>query len=126
MDCVKVIPQQSPSDCGVACIAMLLDISYEDAYVEVAKIDKRRSRNGLYMSQIKKAAAALGKTLSSKRNYDPEEVTGILAVEFENGLGHVVLLWKGVVIDTDATIWEYDTYLALNKVTPGSLLVLKD
>ena len=43
---IKVIPQRADADCGVACLAMLTGKQYEDVYVEVAKVDKGRSRKG--------------------------------------------------------------------------------
>lgn len=104
---------------------MLLDIPYEDVYVEVAKVDKKRSRRGLWLTQIKKAALALGHKLTYKRKYDLEEATGILSVTFEDEIptDHVVVLWKGLIIDTDGTLWDADAYFVLNKAKPTSLLV---
>lgn len=122
---VKVVPQKQDMDCGVACLAMLLDLSYEDVYVEVAKVDRWRSKRGLYITQIKKVASALGKELSYKRKYDLEDVVGILSVDFKDS-SHVVILYYGVIVETDGTVWLHDDYLLVNEAKPCSLLVLKD
>lgn len=123
---IRVIPQRHPADCGVACLAMYLGVSYEDALLAVGQVEKRVLKRGLWTSQIRAAAKRLGATLRTARTYDLETASGILGLrggkkwEF---LEHCVVLSHGLIIDTDGSIWEPDVYVSANDVKLLSLLV---
>jgi hypothetical protein len=111
---IKVVLQRHDWDCGVACLAMLTGVSYEETLAALARVG--HVERGLWFWEIEKAAEELGvpvKRLRSKR-FDLSTTTGILSVEhLKNRHSHVCFLWNGRVIETDGTIWEeVGTYLA--------------
>lgn len=123
---IRVIPQRHPADCGVACLAMFLGVSYEDALLAVGAVEKRVLKRGLWTSQIKAAAKRLGTKLRTVRGYDVENDSGILGMrggkkwEF---MEHCVVLSHGMIFDTDGSVWEPELYVSANGVKLLSLLV---
>lgn len=75
---IRVIPQRHDNDCGVACLAMLLGVSYENALVAVAQVEPDVCAKGMWLKHLKAAAALLGYRLSMRRRFDLEADTGIL------------------------------------------------
>jgi hypothetical protein len=83
-----IIRQRVDRDCGCAALAMLAQISYEDAYIEIARVDpRRRGKGGLYNREIIRAAAYLKIRLVATRCYDLDDDEGVLRVRF-SGLRH--------------------------------------
>lgn len=123
---LTVIPQRHPKDCAVACLAMLLNVSYEDVLVAFRT---NIYRTGANIWQMKAAAKRLGQPLRLTRKVAPGDLEnghGILSVRSALWpLDHVVVLREGTVVDTDATLWDVDVYLAAYKAEPLSLLVLE-
>ena len=61
------------------------------------------------------------------RAVDLENAHGILCIgaeKFDNL--HLVILREGLIVDTDATLWDADLYLETYKAKPLSLLVLEE
>jgi ABC-type bacteriocin/lantibiotic exporter with double-glycine peptidase domain len=118
----KVTPQRRDADCGVACLAMLINKPYEEVLIAVAAVQPKFLKRGLWLKEIATAALNLGVRLQ-KRKYDPE-LTGIVRVS-SRSVGHVVFQLDGKFIDTDATIWEPELYLKTNRVKTGFMLVIE-
>lgn len=121
---LRVVLQRHAMDCGVACLAMICGVSYENALVAVAQDTPNVCVSGMWTKQIKAAAKRLGFKLREKRRPDLEQDTGILNLSCGSWPGdHVVVLREGLLIETDGTLWEPDVFLRHYKAKLGSLLV---
>jgi len=130
---VTLVLQRQGSDCGLATLAMLLGLSYED--VLAAAVTRRRAKphvGGMYTREITALARRLGTPLAFKRTWDLETDCGLLTIEktkitsADAFTQHLVLLKFGLVFDTDGTVWEPETYFAQHSFRPISLLVPKE
>lgn len=118
---LSVVLQRHPADCGVACLAMLLNVSYESALLAVRKQDQIRLRD------VQAAAKRLGSPLRFTRTVDLAEDTGILGVRSPKwDYEHLVILKDGLIVDTDATIWDADVFLSAYDATVLSLLAVRE
>lgn len=123
---IRVCPQRHNNDCAVCCFVMLLGVSYEVALLAVGRVDPQVATNGLYFTQLKKAAAGLGMHLKSKRRYDVQNDCGILGVQFADKTEHAVILFRGTIIDPDGgVVWDdVESYVESTGASLRSLLVL--
>ena len=122
---LSVIPQRHAMDCGVCCLAMLLGVSYETALIATRMPSAMTT--GMTTAQIKATAKRLGKPLKTKRTFDLDSDTGILCVRSATkwgGLEHVVVLKDGLIVDTDASLWDADVFLAAYDADAFCLYVL--
>lgn len=118
-----VVPQRHKTDCSVACLAMLLGVSYEEALLAM-RVPQVLTR-GVQMSHVRCAATRLGHHLRFQRQYDLDTDTGILGVRSPKWPNeHLVVLKDGLIFDTDASVWDWDVYLKIYKATALSLLTL--
>jgi len=118
---LSVIPQRSTNDCCVVCVAMLLGVTYEAALLAFGAEPLQGSRT----REVRAAGKRLGVTLRWSRKFDLETDTGMLAMRSDKWhMDHVAVLREGLIIDTDASIWEVDTYLATHDATPMSLMTV--
>ncbi len=119
---LQVIPQRGSMDCAVACLAMLLGVGYEASLVAFKKTTFTR---GAFYGDIQSAALALGFSLTLRKKFNLEEDTGLLGVRSKKWKNdHLVLLKEGLIVDTDATLWEVDVFLAAYEAKALSLLVV--
>lgn len=125
---VTVMQQRGDMDCGVVCVAMFCDVSYETALAELAIVTKTNILNhGAYLKEMQEACKRLGfrTQRKAKGKYDPFHSEGILNVE-GLGYGHVVYLYYGVVVDpSHGQLYRFNEYFA-GKVRPGTLIVEHD
>lgn len=121
---ISVVWQRAKTDCSVACLAMIANVSYEEALLAIGQ--KRVLKGGIQLKGVLTAAKKLGKNLKFHRAIDPETDTGILGVKSPKwDYEHLVILHNGSVIDPqDKTVWDYETYLAGNEATATSILTL--
>lgn len=120
---LNVIPQRTNMDCGIACVAMLLGVSYEKALLAFGD----ELEHGAKTRQVQAAARKLGSVLRLRRTFDLENDTGLLAVRsLKWKADHLVVLREGLVIDTDATLWEPSCYLQVYEARALSLLVVRE
>ncbi len=120
---LSVIPQRHKTDCSVACLAMLLGVSYEKALLAL-KVE-RVLTHGVMVRHVLQAAKRLGQPLKFRRKFDLETDTGILGVRSEKWpMEHLVVLKDGFIVDTDATVWEADVYISAYQAKAISLLTL--
>ncbi len=121
---IRVVVQRHPADCGVATLAMLLGVSYEDALVALAAEEPAVLTRGVFTKHLEAAAQKLGFRLRRRRRYSIDDDTGLLNLSSRKWrTDHVVVLREGLVIETDGTIWDAGEYLAALKAKPGMLLV---
>src|SRR3990167_7321603 len=108
---ITFVGQRHQADCGVATLAMLCGVSYEDALLAIGH--KQVLTSGVALKVVRDAARKLGKRLVLHRHIDPDNDTGILGIKspawhFE----HLVVLKEGIIIDPqDQTIWDLDSYI---------------
>ena len=122
---LNVIIQRHNNDCSVACLAMLLGLSYEQVMVA---FKHNVVRHGSTIRQLQGACRTLGRKLVwSRRLGDLETDTGVLCVRSSKWPhDHLVVLKEGMIIDTDATVWEQDVFLAAYEAKPVSILRLEE
>jgi hypothetical protein len=94
-------------DCGIVALAMHLGETYEDVLRAVSLADRKQGKCGLWTKTMIRVAARLGHTLRLRRTFDLDEARGVLRLP-----EHVAVLWSGLVIDTNGTIWEADAFLS--------------
>jgi len=78
---------------------------------------------GATTRQIHEVARTLGHPLTHKRLIDLENDTGLLSVgspKWKND--HLVVLKNGMVVDTDATIWDVDVFMSAYGARAVSIL----
>lgn len=122
---IRVVLQRHRADCGVAVLAMLLGVSYEESLVVVSHEVPEVLSGGVYERHLKAAAKRLGVILRGKRAYDMDEEFGILALSSPLwSTDHVVILKDGLIFETDGTVWEADVFLRHHQAKPGVLLVM--
>jgi ABC-type bacteriocin/lantibiotic exporter with double-glycine peptidase domain len=117
---LSVVPQRSRMDCGVACLAMLCGVSYERALLATRGpvLDQ-----GMRTRQIQATARRLGRALTFCRTVDLENDTGLLAVRsVQWPHDHLVVLKDGLIVDTDASLWDVDVFLSAYDATVLSIL----
>ena len=120
---LQVVPQRHKTDCSVACLAMLLGVSYEKALLAVRV--ERVLTHGVMVRQVLAGAKRLGKPLTFRRTFDLESDTGILGIRSQVWpMEHLVVLKDGLIVDTDATIWEWDVFMSAYSAKAISLLTL--
>lgn len=108
----KVIAQRQPQDCGIACLAMFLTVSYEDANEAVLLANHSSAKKGLYLTSLVRAAARLGVTLKARRPSHPayKLLDGILVIKHPKW-EHFVVVYQNRIIDPDmGTVWKWQDY----------------
>lgn len=111
-----LVTQRRERDCGIAALATILGVSYDDANDAVIATLGKRLGAGVFATTLVRAAAFLKRKLVNKRRFDPDEARGILGLECEAKGGHfVVLLGDGVVFDPeDGVLMDLDDYVQLH------------
>ena len=102
------IPQRSEYDCAQCCLAMVLQVGYE----EVGKVFPATIRKGMSADDLKKTAKKLGFTLKSHKGEKEDEGAVVLFISKGNSSWHAVVAFCGVIYNpADATLWEKDAFL---------------
>lgn len=123
---LRLVAMRRRTDCGVASLATLLGLPYEDT-AEAITLTNGRLGSGLYLTSLIRAAAHLGRTLKKVKTYNPDEAEGILWVDGGTRMQHFVVLADGKVFDPqDATLWDLSDYLSVTRGTAKTLLVLDE
>jgi predicted double-glycine peptidase len=125
MNLFRIVPQRSDWDCGVACLAMLLNIDYETALAQSGRT--AQVERGLWFSEMIAIAEAFDEELVIRRRgrYNIQTATGIVHVYHytaKHSTSHVVFLHRGLFYETDGLVWDAKTYLAHEKLRAGSIL----
>lgn len=123
---VRLVKQRHDTDCSVATLATFLARSYEEVLLAIKRPDVLSK--GVYVRAVVAAAKRLGKPLKLRQRFDVENDTGILVVYSKTrDFKHLVVLMSGLIIDCqDATIWDYDAYMAVYEARTMGLLALKE
>lgn len=110
----------------MACLAMFLKVSYEDALIALGSEVPGVLRRGVARwSQLRRASESLGVRLVVKRKWTLSD-EGILCVKHKKE-EHVVVLRHGLIFDTNYKVWTFSDYDAAPPRAPfGALLVRED
>lgn len=100
---------------------MLLAVSYEEALLSLD--DPSVLASGAWLTQIVRAAEKFGVRLKQRNRWTPERHEGIARVHSKRQDAHVVLIRRGLVFNTDHTVWEPEDYLVAECAKFGALLV---
>jgi hypothetical protein len=115
----RVESRRKSNDCAIWALSIYLGIAYENVYEKTVKLEGPRVlEGGLYTPAIQRVAKALGHRLTLRKRPDLSEEYGLLLVS-----DHVVMLRNGLVLDTDATVWDVDAWLHHHKYSVYGLLV---
>lgn len=114
-------------DCTVAAFAMCLGLTYSQALVAIAALVPDVLKTGANWPELKAVARTLGVALKKKKEFDLddlEEGSGILGVEFPDGVQHAVFFKRGLIFDGETKgVWDADVYIHVEKVRVLSMLV---
>lgn len=131
---VKVIQQRKDFDCGVASMAMLMNVTYGDVSAVCRALygSTKPNKRGLLLYHMEEIADQLGTRL--KRVYRGNDYmvgkSGILGMNGGqmDSAGHWVVLQNGnTVIDPDGgDVWTLDDYVKKYKCRPATLLTKED
>lgn len=103
--CFEPVVQKDSWDCGVACLRMLLGVSYADVRERI----RYKNPRGLSVREMKRIAKDLGHPLTERRSGEGETPgMGILvlAPRCGRGNGHYVMAAKGAIYNpADNNIW---------------------
>lgn len=124
----KVVPMRADGDCGIASLAMLLNLSYEDVFVAAAAVDpKRRGRNGLTIKEVRAIAKKLGVKLAYKRKFKLSEQDGIVGLENTgDDEGHWATVKEGIVFETNGAVYSIEDYFLANPTWKATCLLTED
>jgi hypothetical protein len=121
---VRYQVSRGTADCAIVALSIYLERSYEDVLAVATAVTKSKAphNRGLWTREIKAIAQRLGARLRLRRSFDLSEDEGIAGFETSLDSGHVAFCKRGLVWETDGTIWESDVYCATTGYKPVSLL----
>lgn len=124
---VQPVVQINEGDCAIAALAMFLGRPYATVAEAARRVARHAETKGLYTTQIRRVAKALGVQLEKRRHSLEGPYTGLLTTKRKaDKREHVVVLFQGVVLDPlDGLLWDYDTWLNKTSYTPTALLTVK-
>ena len=125
---VRVVLQRRTDDCGVATLAMLLNVTYDDVWTDLMKIRSDVPTDGISEQLMRRLASMAGYDLQSvpPGGYPVGWCHGIIGIDFPHGDGHWAFTSYGYLYDTDGYVWVVEDYLAYHQVQLGPLLTLAD
>lgn len=117
---IDPIMQKESGDCVLACVAMVLGVSYQEVSKKALDLFNRPHHVGLGTQDTQKLAHALvGRRFESLRphtDHDYGDETGILFVKIPKVSEHAIVLFEGSVYDpSDGLFWNLHAYLATKK-----------
>jgi hypothetical protein len=121
---LTVCIQRHKRDCAVACLSMLLGKPYE---IVLLAFRHNVIEEGASIKQMQGAVRRLGhKLLWQQRLIDYAEDTGVVVISSPRWgkYDHLVVVKEGLIVDTDATIWEPDVFMSAYEARPSSILVI--
>jgi hypothetical protein len=125
---VRFVRQRDPhGDCGVATLATLAGVTYEEALAAVVRYQPAVLQSGLNWPDMQKAARRLGLKTRIARRYTLAEDTGILRLIDKKKDEHFVFLWAGRIIEGDGEGWmDPAAYLKQYGYKPAALMITED
>lgn len=126
---MQLVPKHGLKDCVVAAVASYLCRPFEEVAAAASRSYPNFWKYGLENKHITTIARRLKTPIKWARDYDIDDDTGVLAVNYIVGTNeHVVLLVEGRIVeleDKTITFWEPSAYLAAHGARAGLLMVRK-
>jgi hypothetical protein len=124
----KVVPMRADGDCGIASLAMLLNMTYEDVYAAASQVDaKYRGKNGLTIKEVRAIADKLGVPLKYRRKFKLSEMDGIVGLERTDAdEGHWATVKEGIVFETNGEVYSLEDYFTVNGNWKATCLLTED
>lgn len=122
------VTKRHEGDCGVAALACLLRLPYEEVLVAAVQVVPLVLTRGLDTDEFIKIAAKFGVVLDEKtgEDIDYRTATGILGAKLRHnqaGDEHAAVLSCGLVYDPeDGKVWKVKDYLKAYDATEIDLL----
>ena len=124
---IACVPKHGLKDCYASSMAAYLGKPYEEVVAAAGKVYPYFWRTGLENKHVARIARRLGKRVRWVRDFDLEDDSGVLTINYNVGRNeHVVLLLEGRIVeleDQPVTSWEPAAYMAAHGAKPGLLLV---
>ncbi len=124
---VRLTPKHGLKDCVCSALSAYLGKPYEEVVAAAGRAYKSFHKVGLENKHIESVLRKLGVSARWVRDFDIEEDSGVLAINYIVGTNeHVVLLLDGHIYeleDQPTTRWDADAYLSVHGARPGLLLV---
>ncbi len=124
---ITLTPKHGLKDCYVSAIAAYFGRPYEEVVAAAGKVYPFFWRTGLENEHVVKVVRKIGKRGRWVRDFDIDEDSGVLSINYHVGREeHVVLLLEGRIVeleDKPITSWEPSAYLAAHGARIGLLLV---
>lgn len=124
---LRVVLQRAQSDCAVAVLAMISGLGYDEVAAAFSRTHPSDSDEGYLLRDVIEAGKKIGVFLEirSRGEYDLVLDSGILTLRTERRW-HAVVLYRGLIFDTDGYVWGVAEYLqALKHENPsfGAMLI---
>lgn len=117
---------QTGNDCAIASLAMFLGLPYAQVAASAVTVAPQAFDRGMWCTEIQRTSKRLGVQLVQRRRFNVDEDTGILCLDLPCGSSHALVLFRGVLINSDdGMVWDPDAYQAKNKAVFRVLLVPK-
>jgi ABC-type bacteriocin/lantibiotic exporter with double-glycine peptidase domain len=131
---IRVIKQRHNWDCGVACLAMILDQSYNDMILMTRTRFPKIPRRGLGIYHLEAIAVEFQRSFRrvyKSKHYLDNQPTGILGIIGGDcdWAGHWVVMKAGAIIEPwheTRAVYGLAEYLQESKCRTATLLVLED
>ena len=108
---VEYIQQRKHNDCGVACVAMLVDATYSVVYSVLKKLNMS-TRGGLYFEDIYRMLEEFGRTANNIKSL-PKAGRALLAIQWNDNGAHFVV-WdskRKQILDPEEGVYSYKELL---------------
>ena len=126
---VQLTPKHGLSDCYLAALSAYLGKPYEEVVAAAGRAYPNFWKIGVENKHVISIARRLQTPVKWVRDYDIDEDSGVLSINYIVGLNeHVVLLLDGHIYelqDKPITRWDADAYLSVHGARAGCLLVRK-
>jgi hypothetical protein len=127
---VSITPKHGLADCVVAAMSAYLEKPYEEVVAAAGKAYPNFWKIGLENKHAATIARRLKTPVRWVRDYDIDEDSGVLSINYIVGLKeHVVLLLDGHIYeleDKPINRWDPTAYLSVHGAKPGALMVRRE
>lgn len=125
---LRITPQRQLNDCGIAALAMLLDLRYEPVLHAAEQAIGGIPLEGLRECELRKIARTLGYPLRAVVPANNRSCSGraVMGIRSYVGDDHWTVVVDGRVYDTDGCVWELTDYLEFQNAWADLLLYRRD
>lgn len=110
----RMAVQEHADDCGIAALAMMLCLPMQRVRRGMEESGITHIGRGLSGKDLITIARACGRGVAAAaRRYPTREVTAVVRVRWDDrpNRSHWVFLARGLVFETDGTVWDVESYI---------------